>query len=333
MEFESGWGSGMNMEPSSLDLSWEVSELSVRDRSRTTWVCLFGLSTFLHLIVATAILMFGTFALDMPGAPGPLGGVMQVGLYGALPGDQEGGDGQAAGAGASAEQEIADIEPAEPLDLEPDISEQLDLESAAPEAPEPQPLETPTTKPDLEAISLNQTPPEPKKQKEPKPKERPRKEVRTKIPAKETVVSNAVSWRSETQGSGRAQSGKGSGQGLGANDAKPGGEGGGGEGGGGGGSQAGLLKSYIDANYKYIIRLIRRKMVYPEEAKKQGITGTATVAFTIGGNGQVAQVRINRSSGNQLLDQAALSAVQRAAPFPPPPASANIAIPLVFGLR
>jgi protein TonB len=74
-------------------------------------------------------------------------------------------------------------------------------------------------------------------------------------------------------------------------------------------------------------------MVYPQDAKKQGVTGTATVAFTIGGGGQVSRVRIDRSSGSQHLDEAALSAVRRAAPFPPPPAPANIAIPLVFGLK
>jgi protein TonB len=93
------------------------------------------------------------------------------------------------------------------------------------------------------------------------------------------------------------------------------------------------MKSYIDANYKYIVRLIRRKMVYPDEPKKKGISGTTTVAFSIDQNGQVSRVRVNRSSGDALLDEAALSAVQRAAPFPPPPAPANIAIPLIFRLK
>lgn len=54
-----------------------------------------------------------------------------------------------------------------------------------------------------------------------------------------------------------------------------------------------------------------------------GSRGTAVVAFRIGGNGGLAGLSIARSSGSAKLDQAALRMVQRAAPFPPPPAGAR----------
>ena len=51
--------------------------------------------------------------------------------------------------------------------------------------------------------------------------------------------------------------------------------------------------------------------------------GRATVAFSIGPAGGLQGVRIARSSGKAQLDQAAIATVQRAAPFPPPPAGVN----------
>ncbi|MGK7754235.1 MULTISPECIES: energy transducer TonB family protein [unclassified Roseovarius] len=54
-----------------------------------------------------------------------------------------------------------------------------------------------------------------------------------------------------------------------------------------------------------------------------GSRGTAVVAFRIAGNGGLAGVSIARSSGSSALDQAAVRMIQRAAPFPPPPAGAR----------
>lgn len=48
--------------------------------------------------------------------------------------------------------------------------------------------------------------------------------------------------------------------------------------------------------------------------------GSAMVAFSLSRSGGLLAARVSRSSGNAALDQAALGAVRRAAPFPPPPA-------------
>jgi protein TonB len=51
--------------------------------------------------------------------------------------------------------------------------------------------------------------------------------------------------------------------------------------------------------------------------------GSATIAFTVAGNGALASARLAASSGSAQLDQAALELVRRASPFPPPPAGAQ----------
>lgn len=55
--------------------------------------------------------------------------------------------------------------------------------------------------------------------------------------------------------------------------------------------------------------------------QKAGQPGSAMVSFGIGSGGQLAFVRISRSSGKPRLDQLAVATVRRAAPFPPPPES------------
>lgn len=69
---------------------------------------------------------------------------------------------------------------------------------------------------------------------------------------------------------------------------------------------------------------------YPRSAG--GATGTAVVGFTVTANGGLGGVSLLRSSGNPALDQAALDAVSRAAPFPPPPSGVNtpLGVPVDF---
>jgi len=56
---------------------------------------------------------------------------------------------------------------------------------------------------------------------------------------------------------------------------------------------------------------------YPEVAKAQNAQGTAVVMATIGPNGNVISTRIDQSTGNKLLDGAALAAARQST-FEPP---------------
>ena len=67
-------------------------------------------------------------------------------------------------------------------------------------------------------------------------------------------------------------------------------------------------------------RLASRKR-YPAAARRSRAQGTVTVRFTLNRSGRVVSVRVVRSSGNRALDNAAVSLVRRAAPFPRFPAA------------
>jgi protein TonB len=83
---------------------------------------------------------------------------------------------------------------------------------------------------------------------------------------------------------------------------------------------------------------LRRFRTFPEDARKRGITGTAMVRFTVNASGAVSGARLSRSSGEAVLDQAAVAMVNRASPFPPIPGdvglkSLTVNVPVRFDLR
>lgn len=86
---------------------------------------------------------------------------------------------------------------------------------------------------------------------------------------------------------------------------------------------------------KQRIEEVRR---YPLWAKKQGIEGVVHLNFTILSNGLSKDVKIIQSSNSSILDKEAVSAINRANPFPPIPQEINssfvqIAVAIVFTLK
>ncbi len=78
---------------------------------------------------------------------------------------------------------------------------------------------------------------------------------------------------------------------------------------------------------------LRKALRYPREAQRERLRGEVHVSFTISSSGGVGGIRVVRSSGHPVLDQAAIATVQRAAPFPPTPdgrASWPFTVPLAF---
>jgi protein TonB len=79
-----------------------------------------------------------------------------------------------------------------------------------------------------------------------------------------------------------------------------------------------------------------RAKVARNKPSGRGHRGTARVAFGVSSSGGLSYARLARSSGNAALDQAALSAVRRAAPFGAPPAgttSAQLRFSIPFYFR
>ncbi len=74
-------------------------------------------------------------------------------------------------------------------------------------------------------------------------------------------------------------------------------------------------------SYLELIRFrIEKNKLYPDQAKQKNMRGRVVVSLVITLNGEIGSVVIKKSSGHIMLDEAALSAVQRAVPLPVPPA-------------
>lgn len=85
-----------------------------------------------------------------------------------------------------------------------------------------------------------------------------------------------------------------------------------------GNSRDGGTKARSNYNGKVLVKLRRAKR-YPSQARRNDLQGTATVSFTVARDGAVSGIRLARSSGHTLLDQAALEMVHRASPMPKVP--------------
>lgn len=84
-------------------------------------------------------------------------------------------------------------------------------------------------------------------------------------------------------------------------------------------------------------RRITESQEYPFTAVKLGLQGTTTVKISLLPDGQAESVRVRKSSGHRLLDEAALDAVHRVLPLVPPPEAGDqlleVDVPISFALR
>ncbi len=87
-----------------------------------------------------------------------------------------------------------------------------------------------------------------------------------------------------------------------------------------------------------IVAQLERHKRYPPEAQSRGEHGVAQVFFTLDRQGRVLESRVLQSSGTAVLDAEALALLQRAQPFPAPPAElsgaqVNLTVPIRFNLK
>ena len=115
------------------------------------------------------------------------------------------------------------------------------------------------------------------------------------------VDSGAIAAASESAG-GDGGGGTSTGGGGGSSQGGQGSGGGNGMSGGGSGSAGGVIPPGI---------LSRREPNYPEQARQGGVEGTVVLRIEILENGHAGEVSIAESSGSELLDDAAVDAVQR----------------------
>jgi protein TonB len=83
---------------------------------------------------------------------------------------------------------------------------------------------------------------------------------------------------------------------------------------------------------------LRNRLRYPNVARSQGISGVATLRFTMDRSGRIVSSSLMRSAGHPALDQAALATASPGSSLPPAPAALpqqqfTITVPLRFNLR
>lgn len=89
---------------------------------------------------------------------------------------------------------------------------------------------------------------------------------------------------------------------------------------------------------RQLTALIESRKIYPRQAQRRRQEGTVRVTFTLDRTGQVISARIDRASGQGVLDEAALTLIRkRIGRFPPPPASLGpnltFTVPIAYILR
>ncbi|AEF82694.1 energy transducer TonB [Leadbettera azotonutricia] len=94
-----------------------------------------------------------------------------------------------------------------------------------------------------------------------------------------------------------------------------------------------VRKAYLDRNLKDIQRRIRDRLIYPSQARRAGIRGTVELSFIMLINGSVRDVQVLTSSGQEMLDIAAIETIYAAAPFRPPPEEMKLIIPITYSLK
>lgn len=95
-------------------------------------------------------------------------------------------------------------------------------------------------------------------------------------------------------------------------------------------TKGGSGKDGADSIYAFIRSAIEKAKTYPFLARKKGIEGTVITVFAINSQGYPKNVRVEKSSGSEILDSAALNIIAKAAPFPR--VDGHIVIPLTFSL-
>ncbi len=77
--------------------------------------------------------------------------------------------------------------------------------------------------------------------------------------------------------------------------------------------------AYLDAWRRKVEQV--GNLNYPEEARRQGLSGSLILDVALNPDGSVREISVVRSSGSPVLDQAAIRIVRLAAPFAPFPES------------
>jgi len=97
-------------------------------------------------------------------------------------------------------------------------------------------------------------------------------------------------------------------------------------------SQA-IISKYTKAQFSHIQKSIQQHIKFPRIARKMGWEGKVVVEFIICKDGTVKDILTVESSGFKALDKNAVESIKKAAPFPKPPTTAKLIVPVFYQLN
>jgi protein TonB len=92
-----------------------------------------------------------------------------------------------------------------------------------------------------------------------------------------------------------------------------------------------LLREYV----KLLSKKVQAHLVYPDDGRKAGLQGIATVSFVLLRSGEIRPetLKIVTGSGQPRLDASALKTIRASTPFDPPPKEITIVMAVEFGRK
>ncbi|MBN1665381.1 MAG: energy transducer TonB, partial [Deltaproteobacteria bacterium] len=94
-----------------------------------------------------------------------------------------------------------------------------------------------------------------------------------------------------------------------------------------------LQQQYLSAQFTYIKRLIQQNLTYPPLDRKAGWAGKVTVSFIVLESGRADSIKILKSSGYSILDNNVIKTITEVSPFPKPPVTAELQMPIIYQLE
>ena len=91
---------------------------------------------------------------------------------------------------------------------------------------------------------------------------------------------------------------------------------------------------YLREKLSVISSIVQKHITYPPLARRMGWMGRVIVSFTLHPDGRLEELRVEKSSGYELLDKNALDTVKRVAHlFPTPPVEVVVKLPINYELK
>ncbi len=100
------------------------------------------------------------------------------------------------------------------------------------------------------------------------------------------------------------------------------------------GNGEGKKNKYLLEKFHIISRIVQKNIRYPFIARRMGWEGRVVLSFILTKKGTIKELKVESSSGYEVLDKNALETVKRCSKyFPVPPVDVKIKLPIVYRLE